>query len=262
MTTNNTFALDTVRFIKQTTTDSDPFGDRDQVASRSLANNKIQKQSFVSQILQNELLREEVANILAESNAEKDEKKDSDPVTFSDTQLLLNVKKFMLEDDPANLINVLLFWINFQVSHGMPNHNQCVLNVLQDMKNLFVAQNSPSPDLVSSLNDILCTLVQNQSNQDYDSAESIVEFIQLVGVYFMRDYLFERQVITKDLEAFDLLTTWICYTFIMKRQLPLVLSNVPQVPVNLTEIPVNGTDMSTELLQCMQVFEKVNLPTL
>lgn len=254
---NSPFMLDTVGFIKQKTTDSNPFGDRDQVKSQSVLKKKFTQQSVASQILQNELLRDEVQSILAEYDQKTNEEIPSTVAAFSDTQLLMHIKKFMLESDPAHLINVLLFWINFQVSHGMPNHNQCVLNVLQDMKNLFVAQHSPPPPLVSALNQVLCNLVQNQSNEDFDSTESIVDFVQLVGVYFMRDYLFERQVITKDLEAFDLLTTWICYTFIMKRQLPLGLQTAKSF------VPVTAADMSKELLQCMQIFEeKVNVPTL
>jgi len=255
-TPDNPFALDTVRFITKKTTDSNPFGDRDQVASHSLLRQKFSQPSLQTQTLQNELLRDEVQRILAESE-EQIQETASPMATFSDTQLLINIKKFMLESDPSNLINVLLFWINFQVSHGMPNHNQCVLNVLQDMKNLFVARNAPAPALLASLNQVLCHLVQNQTNEDYDSTESIVDFIQLVGVYFMKEYLFERQVITQDLEAFDLLTTWICYTFIMKRQLPLGPTG------SLTARPASAAEMSQELLHCMQVFEqKVNVPTL
>ncbi len=253
----NPFALDTVRFITKRTTDSNPFGDRDEVASQSVLKQKMVQPTIVSQTLQNEMLRDEVQSILAEqpvSNLQT-----SMPSTFSDTQLLINIKKFMLEGDPAHLINVLLFWINFQVSHGMPNHNQCVLNVLQNMKNLFVAQNNPSPAVLSSLNQVLCNLVQNLNNEDYDSTESIVDFVQLVGVYFMRDYLFERQVITHDLEAFDLLTTWICYTFIMKRQLPMGIGDLT-IGSNAS---ITAADMSKELLQCMQVFEqKVNVPAM
>lgn len=246
------FALDTVHFLNKRTTDSDPFGDRDQVASKSVLRNKQTQHSIATQTLQNELLRDEVQNLLATSDDVV--AIPSVPTTFSDTQLLINVKKWMLDSDPANLINVLLFWINFQVSHGMPNHNQCVLNVLQDMKNLFVAQNSPSTSILSQLNQVLCHLVQNSANEDFDSAESIVDFIELVGVYFMRHYLLERQVINNDPESFDLLTTWICFTFIMTRQLPMGLKT------NASDLPASAAQKSKELLQCMQAFENVSVP--
>lgn len=235
------FALDTVHFIGRNTTDSDPFGDRDQVGSIR-SQQPLQQQNPFTVTYNNEQLRREAQQILEQQSTVTTTPL---PPVFTDTQLLINVKRQMLEGNPTHLINILLFWIEFQVSRGMPNHNQCILNVLQDMKNLFVARNMPMQQIVQQLNNVLCSVVQNLNNDDYDGTESIVEFVQIVGAYFMKTYLIERQVVLENLESFDLLTTWVYFQYIMKRQ----------TPPNL--------DSNDALLNCMRVFEeKTVLPVL
>lgn len=231
------FALDTIRFISQKTTDSNPFGDRDQVTSLQAAPHQLQQHQFPTSF-QNEQLREEARQILETSQQLVQTPL---PPVFSDSQKLISVKQQILQGDPDKLINVLLFWIEFQVSRGMPNHNQCVLNVLQDMKNLFIARNSPQQPIIQQLTDILCSLVQNINNDDFDATESIVDFVQVVGVYFMKSYLIERQVVNVDPESFDLLSTWIYFQYIMKRQIP---------------VDANANDVGKQLLDCMKVFEE------
>lgn len=228
------FALDTVHFLNRQTTDSDPFGDRDLVASAQTTH--LQPPTMLNEP---QLHRPDQNPFLPEP-APPSAERNGHGVAATDAQLLAAVKRQVLDGNPANFINVLLFWINFQVSRGMPNHNQVVLNVLQDMKNLFVARHAPLPDVVTQLNTILCTVVQNLNNDDYDSTESIVDFVQVVGVYFMKSYLFERQVVLPDAEAFDLLTSWIAFQYVMKRQTTPALENAS----------------NDEMLECMKTLEE------
>lgn len=262
MSHSNPFALDTVRFLGRKTTDSDPFGDRDLVLSNnanrpptvSRAQHLHESQVGLA-TLHNELLRQEALDILQMRDDEPQyATQQNNANVHSDAQLLSGIKQKLLQDNPANLINVLLFWINFQVSRGIPNHNQCVLNVLQDMKSFFVARRKPESTVVSTLNAILCTVVDNLQNIDYDSTEAVVDFVQEVGVYFMKEYLLERRVILPDIEAFDMLTTWVYFQYIMKRQLP------PGTATSLSAAP-DDIDQAQQLLNCMKMFEeRVDVP--
>ena len=146
------FALDTVHFLNRQTTDSDPFGDRDQVASAQPAARRFQHTDMMEQQTRQ---RQELRQILEPTSTAPQQPTPTVPDVLTDSQLLATIKRQLLDGNPANLINVLLFWINFQVSRGLPNHNQVVLNVLQDMKNLFVARNTPQPHIVAQLNTVL-----------------------------------------------------------------------------------------------------------
>jgi hypothetical protein len=244
MSRSNSLALDTVHFLNQRTTDSDPFGDRDKVRSSVHVQQRLQEPHQFGVAMRNETLRDEARQILDESA--RSVEKPAPSGVASDCQLLTSIKREILTGNPANLINVLIFWINLQVSRGMPNHNQCVFNVLQDMKNAFVAKYAPQVGVVQALNEILCAIVKNLNNDDYDSTESIVDFIEIVGVYYMREFLVQRHVILEDPEAIDVLSVWISFQYIFKRQSPA---------------GIGAYDASKQLLDCMKAFEEhVDVP--
>jgi hypothetical protein len=247
MNQQQTLALDTVHFLNQQTTDSNPFGDRDEVRSVQ-TQQRFQQRNPVT-ALRAEALRQEAQAILDQQPVHDYQHTTTMPANVSsDCQLLTSVKREMLAGNPANLINVLIFYVNVQVSRGMPNHNQATLNILQDMKNLFVARHAPQPNIVAQLNSVLCALVQNLNNEDYDSTESIVDFVEIVGCYYLREFLIERQVILQDPEAFDLLSAWLSFQFILKRQMPMGAT-------------VGGSDVNKELLDCMKMLEeRVSVP--
>ena len=251
MNQQQTLALDTVHFLNQQTTDSNPFGDRDEVRSVQ-TQQRFQQRNPVT-ALRAEALRQEAQEILGEPDQHVVAEPAS-PNVSSDCQLLTSVKREILAGNPANLINVLIFYVNVQVSRGMPNHNHATLNILQDMKNLFVARHAPQPNIVAQLNSVLCALVQNLNNEDYDSTESIVDFVEIVGCYYLREFLIERQVILLDPEAFDLLSAWLSFQFILKRQMPM---GVGAVGVGA----VGASDVNKELLDCMKMLEEhVSVP--
>jgi len=268
MSQSNPFALDTVRFLGGKTTDSDPFGDRDLVQSNPDASMRMQRQrsqQYAGDVgmatLHNEMLRQEARKILQDDDViqadqlRQQKNTSAAKSAYSDTRLLSSVKSALLNDtNPANLINVLLFWINFQVSRGTPNHNQCVLNVLQDMKSVFVASKKPEDNLIIELQAILNTVVDNLHNNDYDSTEAVVDFVEKVGVFFMKRYLLQRGVILADIEAFDMLTTWIYFQYIMKRH--TFTKNA-----NMQHRDSTPEEQAQQLLDCMKMLERqVDVP--
>lgn len=242
------FALDTVPFMDKRTTDSDPFGDKSRVQSASTIRQVCKNPISANRVLHNEDLRLQALEIIHQNEkalGTGSEHKDLDPLkkpVCSDMSLIVELKRKLLSEssDPSHLINVLIFWINMQVSQGMPNHNQVVVNVLQDMKTVFLAQKAPSPAIISQLGNVISSLILNLNNSDYDSTQSIVEFIQVTGVSFMRDYLLNRRVVQLNPETADVLTTWLYFQHIMKRQLPQTIES----------------SMTDQLFDCMKMVEQ------
>jgi len=259
MSRQDPFALPTIDFICQKTTDSNPFGDKSRVKSDHVGPHAHAALPTTAALAESHRLRDLGARALGHRQAESHTAANSRPLDDDggDLQLVKSIKQRLLhESNPANLINVLLFWINFQVSRGMPNHIQCVLNVLQDMKKLFVARNTPSNAVLEDINDILCALVNNVGNDDYDSTESVVAFVQVVGAYFMRDYLIERHVVLEDANATDMLTTWVTMQYILTNKMPLAAPNA--------HAEQDGKkDTVVEILKCMsRVDEEVQLASI
>lgn len=248
------FALDTVPFMGKQTCDVDPFGDKSRVKSSDGGDVRRMQSTFDQHpTLQDEQLRREALEIIEQNrqaleNTANDQAVDTQ--VLSDIDLIVQLKKRLLDPkaDPAHLINVLIFWINLQTSQGLPNHNQVVVNVLQDMKTVFAAQHTPPANVLAQLNATIANVVDQVSNLDYDSTESIVKFVQITGVLFMRDYLLQRRVIYEDPETADVLTTWLYFSHIMRQQLPQTIQS--------------SAMKSDKIFDCMKLLqEKVHVET-
>ena len=249
---HNPFALDTLNFISKKTTDSNPFGDASLVQSNVAS--AMPTLSRHVPVTHDEKLRRAALKLINDTVDQNSlaqqsvQQSDASPPVYTDMQLIVDVRRRMLEPgaNRDNFINVLLFWIRLQVSDGMPNHGKVVVNVLDDMKILFVAKHAPKREVLAQLDAVIKTQISNVDNTDFDSTESIVQFVNIVGVYFMFDYLLLRRVVVNDPTAFDTLSAWLSFKYVINK--PVCISGADE-------------QMSDQLLKCMQSIEKrVNVP--